>query len=315
MADLRQLPAHFLRGAFIWASHRRSLGRLATAVPLTRPMVRRFVAGETLADALDACERLKAAGMHTTLDILGEAVTSATASREAAARYVDTLDALAQRGLDGNVSLKLTQMGLDVDPALCRENVARIAAKAAEVGAFVRVDMEDSPKTEATLALVRELRATMPEVGAVIQSYLRRSADDVERLIAEGTRVRLCKGAYDEPAEVAFPTKGEVDANYRRLMERLLRDGVYPALATHDEALIVDAEAFARREGIDPSRFEFQMLYGVRRDLQARLVREGWNVRVYVPYGREWFPYCMRRLAERPANVLFLLRSVVREGR
>ena len=315
MADLRRLPAHLLRGTFIWASHRPSLGRLATAVPLTRPMVRRFVAGETLAEALEACDRLRGAGMHTTLDILGESVTSATAAREAATRYVETLGALAQRGLDGNVSLKLTQMGLDVDPALCRENVERVAAKAADVGAFVRVDMEDSPKTEATLALVRELRATTPEVGAVIQSYLRRSADDVERLIAEGTRVRLCKGAYDEPVEVAFPSKGEVDASYRRLMERLLRDGAYPALATHDEALIADAEAFARREGIHASRFEFQMLYGIRRDLQARLVREGWNVRVYVPYGREWYPYFMRRLAERPANVLFLLRSVVREGR
>src|SRR3990170_4201620 len=260
MADLRRLPAHLLRGTFIWASHRPSLGRLATAVPLTRPMVRRFVAGETLAEALEACDRLRGAGMHTTLDILGESVTSATAAREAATRYVDTLGALAQRCLDGNVSLKLTQMGLDVDPALCRENVGRVAAKAAEVGAFVRVDMEDSPKTEATLTLVRELRATTPDVGAVIQSYLRRSADDVDRLIAE-------------------------------------------------------AEAFARREGIDPSRFEFQMLYGIRRDLQARLVREGWNVRVYVPYGREWYPYFMRRLAERPANVLFLLRSVLREGR
>jgi proline dehydrogenase len=312
---LRELPGHLLRALFMWASRRRGLARIATRVPLTRRLVARFVAGETLPEALDACARLEAAGLRTTIDVLGESVTSAGPARAAAERYVELLSALAARGLDGNVSLKLTQMGLDVDLALCRENVARVAAKAAETGAFVRVDMEDSKKTEATLALVRELRAATPDVGVVIQSYLRRSSDDVDRLIAEGTRVRLCKGAYDEPAEVALPTKSEVDASYRRLMERLLKAGTYPALATHDPGLVAAAVDFARREGIAPSRFEFQMLYGIRRDLQARLVRDDWTVRVYVPFGREWYPYFMRRLAERPANVLFLLRSVLQEGR
>ena len=190
-----------------------------------------------------------------------------------------------------------------------------MAATAQALGAFVRVDMEDHALTEATLELVRDLRATTPEVGVVIQSYLHRSAADVERLIAEGTRVRLCKGAYDEPAELAFVTRAEVDGSYVALMERLLRDGRYPALATHDIAIIRSAIAFARREGIGPDRFEFQMLYGVRRDLQAQLVKDGWTVRVYVPYGTEWYPYFMRRMAERPANLLFILRSILREGR
>jgi len=312
---LRELPGHILRAFFIWASRRRGLARLATRMSITHRLILRFVAGEALADALDACARLNAAGLRTTIDVLGESVTAAAPALAAADRYVELLGALAARGLDGNVSLKLTQMGLVVDPALCRENVARVAARAAESGAFVRVDMEDSPKTDATLALVRDLRATTPDVGVVIQSYLRRSADDVERLILEGTRVRLCKGAYDEPDDVAFPTKPEVDASYRRLAERLLRDGTYPALATHDPALIAAATDFARREGIAASRFEFQMLYGIRRDLQASLVKDGWTVRVYVPFGTEWYPYFMRRLAERPANVLFLLRAVLREGR
>jgi proline dehydrogenase len=179
----------------------------------------------------------------------------------------------------------------------------------------VRIDMEDHTRTDATLEIVRSLHDRYPGVGAVIQSYLRRSADDVARLKEQRIRVRLCKGAYDEPPSVAFAAKSEVDESYRQLMETLLRDGEYPAIATHDEALIEHALAFVRREGIDPSRFEFQMLYGIRRDLQRRLAGEGWTVRVYVPYGREWYPYFMRRLAERPANVLFLLRSVLREGR
>ncbi len=312
---VRELPARALRNGFLWASHRRSLARVATATPLTRGLVWRFVAGETLAAALDTLERLRDAGFRTTADVLGEAVADAPAARQAADRYVELLDALAARGLEGNVSLKLTQMGLDVDADLCRANVERVLARAAERGAFVRVDMEDHIKTDATLGLVRLLRPGFPEVGVVIQAYLRRSAEDVERLIAEGVRVRLCKGAYNEPAHVAFAHKAEVDASFARLMERLLADGTYPALATHDERLIERATAFAGQRGIGPQRFEFQMLYGVRRDLQARLVRDGYTVRVYVPFGREWYPYFMRRLAERPANVLFLTRSVLREGR
>jgi proline dehydrogenase len=312
---LRELPGHLLRVLFIWASRRRRLARVAARMPLARQIVARFVAGDTVPEALDACARLSAAGLHTTIDVLGESVGSPEAARAAAARYVELLDALAARALDGNASLKLSQMGLNVDPAVCRQNLALVAARAAEVGAFVRVDMEDHTRTEATLALVREQRAVTPNVGVVIQSYLRRSAEDVERLITEGTRVRLCKGAYDEPAGVAFAGKADVDASFRSLMERLLRAGTYPAIATHDPRLIAATVDLARREGIEPSRFEFQMLYGIRRDLQADLVRDGWTVRVYVPFGREWYPYFMRRLAERPANVVFLLRSVLREGR
>ena len=312
---LRELPAHLLRVTFIWVSRRRALGRLATRLPITRRMVARFVSGETLDEALAVCERLQEAGYRTTVDVLGESVASAAQAEAAAGRYVATLEVLAARNLDGNVSLKPSQMGILLDSATCRTNVGRVAATAQGLGAFVRVDMEDHALTEATLELVRDLRATTPDVGVVIQSYLHRSAADVERLIAEGTRVRLCKGAYDEPAEVAFVTRAEVDGSYVALMERLLRDGQYPALATHDIAIIRAAIAFARREGIGPDRFEFQMLYGVRRDLQAQLLKDGWTVRVYVPYGTEWYPYFMRRMAERPANLLFILRSVLREGR
>lgn len=311
---LRELPGDLLRHLFLWLSRRGSVQRLALSRGRTRGFVFRFVAGLTLDDALVALERLEAAGFLTTVDVLGESVTTAEAAEAAAERYVATLDALAARGLEGNVSLKPTQMGLAIDPDLCRRNLRRILERAAATGAFVRIDMEDSSRTQATLDLWRELHAGFPDVGVVIQSYLRRSADDVEALIAEAARVRLCKGAYDEPASVAFPTRHEVDASYRRLAERLLAAGLYPALATHDERLIVDATAFAARHGIGPERFEFQMLYGVRRDLQERLLREGYRVRVYVPYGAEWYPYFMRRLAERPANLLFVVRSVVREG-
>ncbi|MDQ3778690.1 MAG: proline dehydrogenase family protein [Actinomycetota bacterium] len=312
---VREVPGRALRGLFLWASRRRTLQRLATSTALTRRLVRRFVAGESLEDALEALERLREAGLRTTVDVLGESVDSEEAAHHAADRYIETLDALVRRGLDGNVSLKLTQMGLDLDSSFCRSNLGRVLARAAESRAFVRIDMEDHTRTDATLALAREMRATYPEVGVVIQSYLRRSATDVEALIAEGMRVRLCKGAYNEPSSVAFPTKAEVDESYRVLMERLLLEGNYPAIATHDERLIEHAREFAARHGIDQLRFEFQMLFGVRRDLQRRLVDDGYTVRIYVPYGAEWYPYFMRRLAERPANVLFLLRSLVREGR
>jgi proline dehydrogenase len=314
-ATVRELPGRALRSGFLWAAHRRSLQRVATGLPITRGLVWRFVAGETMAQALDTLERLRDAGFRTTADVLGESVTDATMAEEAAARYLQLLDALAGRGLEGNVSLKLTQMGLDVDADLCRLNVARVVGHAAEVGAFVRVDMEDHARTDATLGLVRELHATLPDVGTVIQAYLRRSEGDIARLNVEGIRVRLCKGAYNEPASVAYAHKVEVDASFARLMERLLEAGTYPALATHDERLIERARRFAEGRGIGPERFEFQMLYGVRRDLQERLRRQGYAVRVYVPFGREWYPYFMRRLAERPANVLFITRSVLREGR
>jgi proline dehydrogenase len=312
---LRELPWRASRSLLLWASRRRFLGRLAVGIPFTRPLVRRFVAGQRLDEALDVLERLRELGLRWTVDVLGESVTSADMARAAADRYLSTLDALAERGLEANVSLKLTQMGLDIDPFLCRANVARIVERAARIGAFVRIDMEGHPRVDATLALGRELHAEYHDVGVVIQSYLRRSAADVEQLIAEQIRVRLCKGAYDEPPEVAFTGKAEVDDSFRVLMERLLLDGRYPALATHDDKLIDHAIRFAEQHGIDPSRFEFQMLYGVRRELQEQLVARGYTVRVYVPYGSEWFPYYMRRLAERPANVLFILRSLLPDRR
>jgi proline dehydrogenase len=307
-----------MRSGFLWLSRRRSVGRLATRLPVTRSMVSRFVAGETLPEALTALERLRDAGFRTTVDVLGEAVTTRAAADTAADEYLATLDALASRGLDRNVSVKLSQMGLGIDHDACRSNLTRILEHAAATDAFVRFDMEDHSTTDATLALWRELRpinAGRGDSGVVIQAALRRSADDVDALVAEAARVRLCKGAYVEPASVAYPDKSDVDEAYGSLMERLLLEGTFPALATHDERIVARAVAFARERGIQPDRFEFQMLYGVRRDLQDRLVRAGFGVRVYVPFGTQWYPYFMRRLAERPANVAFVLRSVLRERR
>jgi proline dehydrogenase len=312
---LRDVPGRLSRAFFLWASRRRVLGRFATAFPLTRRMVRRFVAGERLTDALEALASLHDQGMRWTLDILGESVDSREMAVAAADRYIEALEALAERRLEANVSIKLTAMGLDIDRDFCVENVARVVARAREIGAFVRIDMEDHTKTSTTLEIVRALHQDYAEVGAVIQSYLRRSADDVEQLNAERIRVRLCKGAYDEPQSVAFVSRDEVDRSYIELMERLLMDGRYPALATHDEALVDHALKFTADNGIGPERYEFQMLYGIRRDLQERLVAMGQTVRVYVPYGTEWYPYYMRRLAERPQNVLFIMGTVLREGR
>lgn len=315
MSAVRELPERAMRSTLLSLSHRPAVGRLATRLPFTRSMVARFVAGQTLSEALDALGRLHAAGRRTTVDVLGESVHSEAAAKAATDRYLELLDALAARGLDGNVSLKLSQMGLDLSAELCRANVARIFEAAARTGAFVRIDMEDHARTDATLALWRALRPLNPASGVVIQAALRRSADDVSALIAERAPVRLCKGAYREPASVAFSTKAEVDASYRDLLGRLLREGASPALATHDPRMIQAATDLVEHEHLDRHRFEFQMLYGVRRDLQEQLVKAGYRVRIYVPYGREWYPYFMRRLAERPANVMFILRSVASEER
>jgi proline dehydrogenase len=315
MIAVRELPERAMRATLLSLSRRPALGRLATRLSFTRSMVARFVAGQTLGEALDALERLHASGRRTTVDVLGESVASEAAARAAADRYLELLDALSARGLDGNVSLKLSQMGLDLSPELCRANVARIFEAAARTGAFVRIDMEDHARTDATLAIWRELRPLNAASGVVIQAALRRSAADVSELIRERAPVRLCKGAYREPAEVAFPTKAEVDASYLELLGRLLREGSAPAIATHDPRMIQAATDLVEREGVPRTGFEFQMLYGVRRDLQEQLVEAGYRVRIYVPYGREWYPYFMRRLAERPANVMFILRSVTREER
>lgn len=311
---LHEIPERSLRSLLLTMSRRRWLGRTATRLPVTRRMVGRFVAGQTLDEALEALAAVRAQGMRTTVDVLGESVATAEDADAAVGRYLQTLDALAERGLERNVSLKLSQMGLGVDAGLCRDNVGRIMRRAAEIGAFVRIDMEDHTTVDATLALWRELRPLNASSGVVIQAALRRSAGDVDGLIADRAPVRLCKGAYKEPATVAFVERAEVDRSYAELMDRLLHEGAYTALATHDDRLIARAVRVARQDGIGRDRFEFQMLYGVRRDLQERLVAAGYTVRVYVPYGREWYPYFMRRLAERPANVTFLLRSLRREG-
>jgi proline dehydrogenase len=313
--NVRLLPHRTMRSVFISLSHRRSLARLSVRSPLTRSVVARFVAGETLEAALPAIAELKRAGLRTTVDVLGESVTSPELAAAAVDRYLATITALSGRGLDPNVSVKLSQMGLDIDPELCRANVMRIIESVRGVSGFVRFDMEDHTWTDATLKVWRAAHDTYPQVGVVIQSALRRSSDDVDAIIAVGGRVRLCKGAYDEPGSVAFRTKAEVDANYARLMERLLLADVHPALATHDPRIIAKAIEITDREGIGADKFEFQMLYGIRRDLQRTLLDRGYRVRIYVPYGREWYPYFMRRLAERPANVGFMLRSILKEER
>ncbi|HEX7543686.1 MAG TPA: proline dehydrogenase family protein [Candidatus Limnocylindrales bacterium] len=311
--SVRGMPHRTMRSLFISLSHRQSLARIAVSSPLTRSVVTRFVAGETLEEALAAIERLQRAGLHATVDVLGESVTSPELASVAADRYVATLAALSARGLDPNVSIKLTQMGLDIDGDLCRASVSRILEAARSVDGLVRIDMEDHVQTDATLEIWREAHERYPKTGIVIQSSLRRSVADVDRISAVGGRVRLCKGAYDEPPGVAYVTKRAVDLNYARLMERLMTAGTYPAIATHDPGLIARALDIAERHRIGPERFEFQMLYGVRRDLQRSLAARGYTVRIYVPYGQEWYPYFMRRLAERPANVAFMLRAILKD--
>jgi len=311
--NVRMLPSRTMRSVFISLSHRRSLARVAVRSSLTRPVVSRFVAGESLEAALPAIAALKKAGLRTTVDVLGESVTLAEHAAAAADRYLALLAALKERGLDANVSVKLTQMGLEIGEAECRTNVMRVVEAARGVDGFVRFDMEDHTKTDATLAIWRSAHDVYPNTGVVIQSALRRSSADVDAIIAAGGRVRLCKGAYAEPKSVAYQTKAAVDLNYARLMERLMLSDTYPAIATHDPKLVSRAIEIAEREGIGRDRFEFQMLYGVRRDLQRMLIDRGYTVRIYVPFGTEWYPYFMRRLAERPANVAFMVRAIVKE--
>ena len=301
-----------LRPIFLALSRRPALAQFALRHPVLRRAALRFVAGERLDEAVSAVRALNAAGLAATLDLLGENTATPAAAAASAEAYLAILDALHRTAVDSNLSLKLTQLGLDLDEAMCETFLARILDRAGET--FVRIDMEGSAYTERTLRLCKRLwGAGRRNVGVVIQSYLRRSEADVEELIALGARVRLVKGAYAEPPSVAYPHKRDVDAAFARLAERLLRDGVYPAIATHDERLIAAARRVAIRDGIPPVRFEFQMLYGIRRDLQASLRREGYRVRVYVPFGGEWYPYFMRRLAERPANLMFIVGSLLRE--
>jgi proline dehydrogenase len=279
---------------------------------VARRAASRFVAGDTLADAMAVAHRINGEGIALTLDHLGENVTSlaeAEASRDVCLR---ALDEIAQNQIDGNVSIKLTQFGMDISTDACRTNVGQLVSRAKQRNGFVRIDMESSIYTERTLQLVEDLHARYAAVGTVIQAYLRRSEKDVEVLCRRGIRVRLCKGAYLEPAEVAFQDKAEVDRNFLQLMRMLLSAGLYPAIATHDEKIIEETKSFARARHLDPKSFEFQMLYGIRRDLQRHLVTEGYRLRLYVPFGKAWYPYFMRRLAERPANVVFLARNLFR---
>jgi proline dehydrogenase len=306
-----------LRAFFVGLSENKKLRNFAEQSSMGRRVSGRFVAGVDIADAVRATEAVNRSGMSVSIDNLGENVTNPDEARHSAQLYLQILDAIATNHLNANISLKLTHMGLDVDESLARELVSGLVAKAASMSppGFVRVDMEGSPYTQRTLDFVHELHR-MPgnanSVGTVIQAYLRRSEKDIENLLAERIRIRLCKGAYKEPAEIAFPAKPDVDANYIKLAKILMKSGVYHGMATHDENIIRELEAFAQREKLAPDTFEFQMLYGIRRDLQQQLVRKGWRVRVYIPFGTEWYPYFMRRLGERPANVLFIARNLLR---
>jgi proline dehydrogenase len=306
-----------LRAFFVHLSENKSLRNFAEQSSLGRRVSGRFVAGTEIADAVRATQAINRAGMSVSIDNLGENVTNPHEARHSAQLYHQILDAIVANQLNANISLKLTHMGLDVDEKLARELVGGLVAKAASMNppGFVRVDMEGSPYTQRTLDFVHELHrmsAYANSVGTVIQAYLKRSESDIQRLLSAGIRIRLCKGAYKEPAEIAFEAKSEVDANYLKLTKILLKSGIYHGLATHDENMIRQAEAFAKQEKIAPDSFEFQMLYGIRRDLQQSLVRSGWRVRVYIPFGTEWYPYFMRRLGERPANVFFIARQLWR---
>jgi len=304
-----------LRAAFISLSESKSLRSAAEKTWVGQRLSRRFVAGTTIEDALAATKAMNQLGLSVSVDNLGENVTNADEARHSAQLYHQLLDQMQAQGLNANVSLKLTHMGLDVDEAMAYEIASGVVEHAARLNSFVRIDMEGSAYTQRTLDFVHRLHA-QPEnaghTGAVIQSYLYRSEKDVEQLLAERIRIRLCKGAYKESPEVAFARKADVDANYLKLMKMLLKSGVYHGIATHDEEMIRGTIEFAQEEKIAPSAFEFQMLYGVRRDLQQKLIKEGWRCRVYIPFGTEWYPYLMRRLAERPANAIFILKNLFR---
>jgi proline dehydrogenase len=304
-----------LRSFFIGLSENKVVRAFSERSLVGRRVSRRFVAGMTVEEAIEAAEELNRQGIEVTLDSLGESVVQVAQAEESAAIYHRLLDAIAEKKLRANVSVKLSQMGMDIGghgagPALAERIVARMVEHAARVGTFVRIDMEGSDYTEATVAMTERLHAQWPgRVGTVLQAYLFRTEADAERLLGQGIRIRLCKGAYKEPATIAFADKADVDANYVKLMKRLATSGVFCGMATHDEAIIEAMKRFVDEARLDKSAFEFQMLYGIRRDLQRKLVAEGFGVRVYVPFGTEWYPYFMRRLAERPANVLFLAKN------
>jgi proline dehydrogenase len=301
-----------LRSLLIGLSQNKSFGHWVVTNSVSRRMSRRFVAGEALEESVAVARACNQAGMLASLDHLGENVTTREEAFRARDAYLENFDRIAQERLDANVSLKLTQLGLDFGDEFCRPQLEAVVDRAAQYGNFLRIDMEGSPYTQRTLDLCRAMHARYPHVGTVIQSYLYRSEQDVKDLLAAGIRIRLCKGAYKEPPSIALQKKSEVDANYVRLMQLLLPSGIYHGIATHDPRMIEATVNFAAKEGIGKDQFEFQMLYGIRTDLQRQLVRDGYRMRIYIPYGSDWFPYFMRRLAERPANVLFVLRNLFR---
>ena len=301
-----------MKTILLFLSEREAPKKLLTSVGAFNRMTHRFVAGETLDEAAEAIAALNKVGITATFDHLGEAIRNEQEARAEVDTYKRILDRIHESGLDSNVSLKLTQLGLDISRDVCVANLTEIVAHAKQYGNFVRIDMEDSAHTDATLDVFRTVRAEYDNVGIVLQSYLYRSEQDVRDCLAIGARIRLCKGAYAEPPEVAFPEKAKVDENYVALMKILLESGIYHGIATHDPKMINATIRFARERGLDQKSFEFQMLYGIARNRQVQLVQEGFNMRVYVPYGRAWYPYFMRRLAERPANVLFVLRALVK---
>ena len=299
-----------MRSFLLHLSENKRLAPLIMHNALSRRVARRFVAGESLDDAVEVARQVNSAMQLASLDLLGENVSDEAGARQAAENYLAIFERIEREKLDSNVSLKLTQLGIDLNENLCQELLEKIVAQAATRGNFVRIDMEGSPYTERTVEMAKRVRAKYAAVGTVMQAYLYRAEKDVLDLIAAGCRLRLCKGAYKEPPDIAFPKKSDVDANYVKLMKLLLPSGIYHGIATHDPAMIDATKDFVREKNIGHERFEFQMLYGIRTDLQKQLVREGFRLRIYIPYGTDWFPYFMRRLAERPANLTFFLRNL-----
>jgi proline dehydrogenase len=304
------------RQSLLWLSEQQGISNFVRKNQVARSFASRFVAGETVDEAVAAAVELDGQGLLTTLDLLGESVAEPKAALAAKDQYLGMLDRLQAANLEANVSVKLTQMGLDIDEKMCADNVMSIVERAAQRDGFVRLDMEDSSYTQRTLDFYSKyLEDTYrSNCGVVIQTALRRSADDITHLNDRQIRVRLCKGAYLEPSTVAYPDKGDVDRAYVDLMQRLLLEGNYPGIATHDSIIIQQSQSFIEEQSIPSERYEFQMLYGVRRDIQRELCAAGHRVRVYIPFGRKWYPYLMRRLAERPANIAFILGNIVRES-
>lgn len=299
-----------MRNLLLYLSKQSWMKSAITGFPLSRNVASRFVAGDSIDDVIRVTRELTSRGKAVTADHLGEHVTDIAEVKAAHTQYLELIDRLSKEKLDANVSVKLSEMGQDIDEGLCRSNMDALLQHAAQRSMFVRIDMESSAYTERTMNMFLELRKTYENVGIVLQSYLHRTADDVKRTLELNGRIRLCKGAYSEPATVAFQDKAEVDRNFAELAGKLVTSGVFHGIATHDDAMIAATIAAVKKAGLKPDAFEFQMLFGVRRDLQDRLLKDGWKLRIYVPYGDNWYPYMMRRMAERPANLLFVMRSL-----